>query len=90
MNNEEYGRAVRVVLAEVVEEMRRQNELYPEAYNRHSLSDWLLILGEEYGEVCREAIGLRWSEEGSDLGRAREELIQCAAVAIQATVGIAE
>ena len=52
----------------------------------HELSDWMLILAEEYGEACKasnEAIF-----RNSDLTEVRKELIQTIAVAVAIVDGI--
>lgn len=73
-----------LVLQEVAQERLRQCRRW--GIERWKSSQWLAILGEEYGEVCRAVYeielmptlegGERWKENY------REELIQVAAVAV--------
>jgi hypothetical protein len=75
------------VLWEVGHERKRQNERFAE--QNHPLGHWIIILGEEFGEVCRAAyeavnalavhgpVGYE-----AELRAARQELVQVAAVAV--------
>lgn len=51
------------------------------------ITDWISILGEEYGELCQEANGLHWDprEDRRQMYREclRSEAIQVAAVAVR-------
>lgn len=53
---------------------------------RHSLPDWMTILGEEFGELCKEAGDVRFAidEHRAAIarGKARDEALQVAAVAL--------
>ncbi|MCR9040913.1 MazG-like family protein [Bacillus sp. L381] len=64
---------------EVLIERRKQNEKW--GIQRHSFGDWLMILGEEFGEVC-EAMqrNKAWGKK-TDAHDLSKELIQLAAVA---------
>lgn len=59
------------VLSLIADERQRQLEKWGDQ-SGHSDGKWLAILGEEYGEVCRDLF------EGKDPGK---EIIQVAAVA---------
>lgn len=52
----------------------------------HSLPDWMTILGEEFGELCKEAGDVRFAidEHRAAIarGKARDEALQVAAVAL--------
>lgn len=63
------------VLKDVAAERERQDQMWGEQNKRRS--DWLSILGEEYGESC---------EANNDglVTQYRKELIQAAAVAVAA------
>ncbi|MER1275508.1 MazG-like family protein [Bacillus velezensis] len=64
---------------EVLIERTKQNEKW--GIQRHSYGDWLMILGEEFGEVC-EAMqrNKAWGKK-TDAVDLHKELIQLAAVA---------
>jgi len=50
---------------------------------RHSMTSWLVILGEEFGEVCKEVCDCWTKGDSPELRRRmRQELIQVAAVAV--------
>lgn len=63
------------VIIEVIKERNRQDEKWGVQYHRPLY--WIGILGEEYGEACKEAIEFNTS-------KFRAELVQVAAVAIAA------
>ena len=63
------------VLCETRQERERQDERW--GIQNHSAAYWLIILGEEVGEVCEAILE-------SDVEGQRKELIQCAAVAVAA------
>lgn len=68
------------VLIDVDDERTRQDALWGK--QRHSLGDWLMILGEEYGEVCQAMQKTKsWGKE-TDSNDLYTELIQLAAVAV--------
>jgi NTP pyrophosphatase (non-canonical NTP hydrolase) len=64
------------LLLELVEERRRQDELWGE--QNHTPHEWLAILMEEVGEIAKDVA------EGRVAGNYRTELIQVAAVAMAA------
>lgn len=76
------------VFVEVSAERNRQNEKWGE--QNHSPLEWIAILTEEVGEVAKEAhefhFGIRGTPEMIEqkLQKYREEMVQVAAVAIQA------
>ena len=86
------------VLDDIVKERRSQNQKWGEQ-NRTPV-EWIAILSEEVGEASREAVDLHFSNipkdselRGSELRNKRisdlrNELIQVAAVAIQAVENI--
>ena len=80
--------AVRIttdVLADVAEERQKQDEKW--GRQDHDPFGWLAILGEEYGEVCKDALGLYFGKQTGlnkerQIKNYRAELIQVAAVAV--------
>lgn len=66
---------MRKVLGDVAKERKRQDAKWGQ--QNHDPHMWMVILGEEFGEACKEAY------EGS-LRKLRTELIQTAAVAVAA------
>ena len=51
---------------------------------QHWLGDWMAILGEEFGEVCKEVLECQFGREPPDhISMLRIELIHVAAVAVQ-------
>lgn len=67
------------VIALIRVEMVRQNKKWGE--QNHSQEKWCTILGEEYGEVCKDAL------EGNPMGYVNE-LVEVAAVSIQAILSL--
>ena len=65
----------REILERIVKERERQNNLFKE--QNHSKDRWCVILGEEYGEVCKANLE---NDEGGYI----EELVQTAAVCVAA------
>lgn len=77
------------VLYEVQAERQRQDDIWGE--QNHDPFGWIAILGEEYGEVCKDALKMYFggAESGKPVHHTRiklyrEELIQVAAVAVAA------
>jgi len=81
------------VLNEVLQERQRQDAKWGE--QNHGLPVWLAVLGEEYGEVCQAVLKGRATAMPSSpdhttltpeewVSHIRKELIQTAAVAVQA------
>lgn len=70
------------VLSEVQEERRRQDAKWGE--QNHTQPEWLSILGEEFGEVCKAVCEAHFSgyESTGNWAEYRKELIQLAAVAV--------
>jgi hypothetical protein len=97
-NMNEYKRAIRQndIINEVKGERQKQDEKW--GVQNHEPSFWMCILGEEYGEVCKEVCEMEFTKKAyKDSGgyssletykrcRAnyRTELIQTAAVALAA------
>ena len=73
------------ICREILGERQRQEKLWGEQ-NWHP-SQWLAILGEEYGEVCRDVCEMELANSAERTLESwknyREELVQVAAVAIQ-------
>lgn len=67
-------------LKDVKAERYRQNEKW--GLQRHNYGDWLIILGEEFGEVCQAMQTGFTSQKASDADDLYKELIQVAAVAV--------
>jgi hypothetical protein len=68
------------VLIDVDKERNRQDCLWGK--QRHSHGKWLMILGEEFGEVCQSMQkGLEWGKD-SDASDLYTELVHLAAVAV--------
>lgn len=62
-------------------ERNRQDELW--GLQIHTCSDWMLILGEEYGEVLKEANEYTFTGSKEARTKMKEELIQLLAVGTQ-------
>lgn len=70
-----------LVLKQVAKERKRQDKLWGE--QNHPPHEWVGILGEEFGEVCKEANDNFWYFKApAKLKNYRIELIQVAAVAV--------
>jgi hypothetical protein len=67
------------VIDEVLRECGRQDEKWGE--QNHDPARWFAILGEEFGEVAKEVVGVTFAHPFST--NYRTELIQTAAVAIR-------
>jgi hypothetical protein len=78
----EAGNPTSRVLEDVVRERERQQGLW--GTQRHHPGQWLGLLGEEHGEVCREVNGKNFGEEAAGTAgeHLRAELVQVAAVAV--------
>jgi NTP pyrophosphatase (non-canonical NTP hydrolase) len=68
------------VVIDLDTERNRQDSLWGK--QRHALGDWLMILGEEYGEVCQAMQQEKGWGKDSDANDLYTELIQLAAVAV--------
>ena len=68
------------VIERIKEERLRQDAKW--GFQRHDMSMWLAILGEEYGETCKGALEHIFGNR--DISSYREEMEQTAAVAIAA------
>lgn len=64
----------------VQKERERQQQKWGE--QNHTPEWWLAILGEEYGETCQAAV--EWNFGRGGISAYLEELVQTAAVAVQA------
>ncbi len=84
----EAAAAVRIttnVLAQVAEERESQDAKWGQ--QDHDPFGWIAILGEEYGEVCKDALGLYFGKQTGlnkerQIRNYRAELRQEAAVAV--------
>ncbi len=78
----EFNNPTQQVLNEVSQERARQENKWGQ--QNHSPANWLMILGEEVGEVNKAALETYFKYEGADKDYSsyREELIQVAAVAV--------
>ncbi len=70
------------VLAEVSEERERQDAKWGQ--QNHRLPMWIAILVEEVGEAAQVSLSDQHGESLADQDKAREELVQVAAVAVAA------
>lgn len=72
------------VLEEVDAERQRQDEKWGE--QNHVPVEWIAVLGEEFGEVCQDALKYHFGDKellgDKYLRQYRQELIQVAAVAV--------
>lgn len=68
------------VLNDVLKERKRQDDKW--GVQNHGVSDWMLILAEEFGEAAKEANEIRFRYKDSSEYRA--ELVQVAAVCVAA------
>ena len=66
-------RPVLPILQEIVNERKRQDGIWGE--QNHTPEEWLLILGEEFGEVCRSAVTMKWGGGPYTRHEYRRELI---------------
>lgn len=72
-----------VIHAEIDNERDRQDAKFGAENTKNSISEWLCIAGEEYGEACQAANDLRkHSYSAASIAHLREELIQSTAVLI--------
>jgi len=71
-----------IVLYDIIHERERQNRKW--GIQRHSLGEWLGILGEEFGEVCQAINRIHFPRDAkeTDADNLYEELIHVAAVAV--------
>ena len=68
------------IVRDIARERGRQHVKW--GTQRHSWPEWMAILGEEYGEACKESVEVHW--QGVDIGFSglRTELVHLAAVAV--------
>ncbi len=74
--------ATRNVINAVEDERKRQDDKWGQ--QNHNIFKWLTILGEEYGEACKDAFDANQpsADEQFYTPRIRKELIEVAAVAV--------
>jgi Zn-finger protein len=73
-------------IKKVLAECRRQDSKW--GVQNHNLVEWIAILTEETGEAAREAVDCHFAHSESSIERLEEELIQVAAVVLQALQSI--
>jgi len=71
-------RSSETLIRSIIAERSKQHAKW--GTQRHVWGDWMAILGEEYGEACKEAVELTFGK--GDFPLLREELVQIAAVAV--------
>lgn len=69
-----------IAIIDVINERIRQTAKW--GRQSHDWYKWITILGEEYGEACRESFEWEHIKDESALTRFRKELIEVAAVAV--------
>lgn len=72
------------ILSEIKIERARQNEKW--GVQTHSIAEWMMILGEEFGEACNEGNEAYFRD--APLDELRKELIHTMAVAFAIVEGI--
>lgn len=76
--------SIQEIFNEIIEERKRQDEKW--GIQNHSLEKWMTILGEEYGEVCKEVLELphigKLKDVDIGLKNIKKELIQIIAVSV--------
>lgn len=68
-----------IVVGLILEERKKQFEKWGD--QRHNVSFWLVILGEEFGEMCKAALHTIFG--GEESGKFQSECIQMTAVGFQ-------
>jgi len=71
-------------LDEIIFERFRQQQKW--GLQTHSIAEWMMILGEEYGEACKAGNECYFRDESLD--KLRKELVQTAAVALAILEGL--
>lgn len=71
------------IFSAVIEE--RQNQVIKWGVQRHTIPEWLTILGEEYGEACKAGLDTHFDGPMTEL---RKELVQVMAVTLAIIEGI--
>jgi len=74
----------RQILDEIVLERNRQQQKW--GRQTHSVAEWLMILGEEYGEACKAGNECYFRDDSFD--KLRKELVQTMAVALAIVEGL--
>jgi hypothetical protein len=78
------GKVEGTILADVSRERDRQQQKW--GVQTHSIAEWLMILGEEYGEACQAGNECYFRDDS--LTKLRKELIQTMAVALAIIEGL--
>ena len=73
------------IIRDVLKERQRQDDKFGKNRNQHPFV-WMVILGEEVGEVNKAS--LEWMYAGKTLDEYRMELVQVAAVSIAAILDL--
>ena len=68
------------VLNEIDQE--RNNQIQKFGYQDYTTSVWLSVIGEEFGEMCKEANDLRLNQRNASLQNLYDESIQTAACCV--------
>ena len=71
-------------ILELARERDRQQQKW--GIQTHSIAEWMMILGEEYGEACKAGNECYFRDES--LGKLRKELVQTMAVALAIVEGL--
>jgi hypothetical protein len=74
----------RAILDVVVLERNRQQQKW--GVQTHSISEWLMILGEEYGEACKAGNESYFRDDSIE--KLRKELVQTMAVTLAIVEGL--
>lgn len=72
------------ILKEITQERDRQQLKW--GIQTHSIAEWLMILGEEYGESCKAGNECYFRDDS--LAHLRKELVQTMAVALAIIEGL--
>jgi hypothetical protein len=73
-------------IKKVLDECQKQDTKW--GIQDHSTVEWIAILTEEVGEAAKEAVDFHMGDKEGALKRLEEELIQVAAVTLQALSSI--
>ena len=72
------------ILDEISQERTRQQQKW--GVQTHSIAEWMMILGEEYGEACKAGNEVYFRDDS--LAKFRKELVQTMAVALAIIEGL--
>lgn len=80
MEKKEEGIEMNEQIKKVIDERKRQDKKWGE--QNHSPLLWLSIIGEEFGEMCKEANEYGFSSDLKRIQDLQTEAIQCAACCV--------